>query len=133
MDIKRISRSFKDISLSFEPHPVTKDLPILKNENSIKRSVRNLVQTHFTERFFDSNIGSDISSTLFDFVDYASSSTIESQIISTLNLHEPRVENIVVQAEPRPDLNDFEVTITFDIIGQDFPTQNFTFLLEATR
>jgi hypothetical protein len=43
MAITRISRTFKDISLSFTPHPVTKDLPVLKNENSIVRSVRSLV------------------------------------------------------------------------------------------
>ena len=54
MAIKRISRAFKDISLSFEPHPVTNDLPILKNESAIKRSVRNIVQTIPTEKFFNS-------------------------------------------------------------------------------
>ena len=76
MDIKKISRSFKDISLSFEPHPVTKDLPILKNENAIKRSVRNLTETMFTERFFNSLIGTGVRSTLFEFVDYGSASSI---------------------------------------------------------
>ena len=50
MAVQRISRSFKDISLSFKAHPVTKDITILKNENAIKRSVRNLVQTIPTER-----------------------------------------------------------------------------------
>ena len=58
MAIQRISRSFKDISLSFEPHPVTKDLQILKNESAIRRSVRNIVETIPTERFFNSLLGS---------------------------------------------------------------------------
>ena len=53
MAITRISRSFKDISLSFEPHPVTKDLPVLKNERAIVRSVRNIVETIPTEKFFN--------------------------------------------------------------------------------
>ena len=53
MAITRISRSFKDISLSFEPHPVTKDLPVLKNERAIIRSVRNIVETIPTEKFFN--------------------------------------------------------------------------------
>ena len=52
MAIQRISRAFKDISLSFGSHPVTKDLQILKNENAIRRSVRNIVETIPTERFF---------------------------------------------------------------------------------
>ena len=46
MAVKRISRAFKDINLSFEPHPVTKDLTVLRNENAIKRSVRNLSLIH---------------------------------------------------------------------------------------
>ena len=66
--VRRTSRSFKDISLSFDLHPVTKDLPILKNENAIKRSVRNLVETIPTERFFNPLLGSDVRSSLFDFV-----------------------------------------------------------------
>jgi phage baseplate assembly protein W len=133
MDIKKISRSFKDISLSFDPHPVTKDLPILKNENAIKRSVRNLVETMFTERFFNPLIGTGVRSTLFEFVDYASASSVESQIIATLNNYEPRIENVRVEVSPSPDDNRFEVTVVFDIKGQDFPTQEFNFLLEATR
>ena len=43
------------------------------------------------------------------------------------------VENVVVEVEPRPDLNEFEVTVIFDIVGQELPTQEFTFILEATR
>ena len=53
MAVQRISRAFKDISLSFDPHPVTKDLPVLTNERAIVRSVRNLVETIPTERFFN--------------------------------------------------------------------------------
>ena len=70
MAIKRISRAFKDISLSFEPHPITKDLQILKNENAIRRSVRNIVETIPTERFFNSILGSDVRGSLFEFVDF---------------------------------------------------------------
>jgi hypothetical protein len=43
------------------------------------------------------------------------------------------VNNVQVDVNPRPDDNSFEVTIIFDIIGQEIPTQQFTFLLEATR
>ena len=60
------SKGFKDISLSFEPHPVTKDIPILANERAIVRSVRNLVETIPSERFFDSNLGTPIREMLFD-------------------------------------------------------------------
>jgi phage baseplate assembly protein W len=131
--ITRISRSFKDISLSFEPHPVTKDLPILKNERAIIRSVRNIVETIPTERFFNPDFGSDVRSSLFGIVDYATVSIIEEQILIAINSYEPRVENVQVTVDPGLDNNALEVTVIFDIIGQDFPTQEFTFILEATR
>ena len=133
MAITRISRSFKDISLSFEPHPVTKDLPVLKNERAITRSVRNIVETIPTEKFFNSTFGSDVYRSLFDFVDFGTASIIQEQIKTALNNFERRINNVKVEVEPRPDDNDFEVTVIFDIIGQDFPTQEFSFILEATR
>ena len=133
MAITRVSRSFKDISLSFEPHPVTKDLPVLKNERAIIRSVRNIVETIPTEKFFNSTFGSDVYRSLFDFVDFGTASIIQEQIKTALNNFERRINNVKVEVEPRPDDNDFEVTVIFDIIGQDFPRQEFSFILEATR
>jgi phage baseplate assembly protein W len=133
MTVTRISRSFKDISLSFEPHPVTKDLPILKNERAIMRSIRNLVETIPTERFFNSLLGSDVRSSLFDFVDYGTASLIKDQIENTIYNFEPRVNNVVVTVNPLPDTNEFEATIIYDIIGQEIPTQQYSFILEAAR
>jgi len=133
MVVSKVSRAFKDISLSFQPHPVTKDLPILKNESAIRRSVRNLVETIPTERFFNSLLGSQVRSSLFDFIDYGTASIIEEQILTTLQNFEPRVTNVQVNVDPQPDNNSFDVTVIFDIIGQEFPTQEFTFILEATR
>ena len=134
MAVKRISRSFKDINLSFTPHPVTKDLTVLRNENAIKRSVRNIVQTIPTEKFFNSILGSDVRDLLFDnFIDFGTASAIEDQIKISIENFEPRVDNLEVNVEPRPDQNEFEVNVIFDIIGQEFPTQDFTFILQATR
>lgn len=129
----RISRSFKDISLSFTPHPVTKDLTIIKDANAIKRSVRNLVQTIPRERFFNPNLGTDIRGSLFDFVDFGTASVIQQQIQTTIENYEPRVDNLEIEVFPRPDNNEFEVNIYFDIVGQQFPSQAFQFILEATR
>lgn len=133
MAIQRISRSFRDISLSFVPHPVTKDLTILRNENAIVRSVRNLVETIPKERFFNSTIGSNVRSSLFDFVDFGTAANIQKQIETAIENYEPRVDNLVVEVLPQPDENSFEVTIIFDIIGQEVPRQTINFILEATR
>jgi phage baseplate assembly protein W len=131
--IQRTSRAFKDISLSFEPHPVTKDLPVLKNENAITRSVRNLVETSLTERFFNSTIGSEVRQSLFDFVDFGTAAVIQEQVEIVIKNYEPRITNVRVEVEPFPDQNSFDVQIVYDIIGQEFPTQEFSFILEATR
>ena len=137
MAITRISRSFKDISLSFKRHPVTNDIAVLKNADAIKRSVRNLVQTIPNERFFNSTIGSDVKNLLFEnapgFIDFGTAAIIEKQIFTTIENYEPRVTNLEVNVEPRPDTNEFEVTVIFDIIGQSFPIQEFSFILKATR
>ena len=133
MAVQKISRSFKDISLSFEPHPITKDLPVLINERAIARSVRNLVETIPTERPFNPFLGSDVRSSLFEFVDYGTASNIKDQIETSVKNWEPRIDNLVVNVDPQPDNNAFDCTVIFDIIGLDVPTQQFTFLLEATR
>ena len=133
MSVTRISRSFKDISLSFEPHPVTGDLPVLINERAISRSIRNLVQTIPTERFFNLELGSDVRTSLFGFVDFGSASIIKDQILNTISNFESRVDNVQVQVDPKPDRNEFEITIIFNIIGQEIIAQQFSFILEATR
>jgi hypothetical protein len=133
MAVKRISRAFKDISLSFEMHPITKDIPILKNEDAIKRAIRNLIQTVPSERFFNSYIGSEVKTTLFEFVDFGNATILEEQITIAISNYEPRVENVDVKVIPQPDNNAFEVNINFKIIGQDVPPQKFTYILEATR
>ena len=133
MAIKRVSRAFKDISLSFSPHPVTKDLPILKNESAIRRSVRNIVETIPSEKFFNPDFGSDVYRSLFDFVDFGTANEIQEQIKTSIENFELRVDNVRVEVDPQPDLNQFEVTVIYDIVGQEFPTQEYSFILEATR
>tara|TARA_B100001093_G_scaffold131451_1_gene124039 strand:- start:890 stop:1291 length:402 start_codon:yes stop_codon:yes gene_type:complete len=133
MSNSRISRAFKDISLSFKPHPVTKDLPVIKNESAIRRSIRNIVQTIPTEKFFDSDFGSDVYQSLFGFVDYGTASIIQDQIETSIRNYEPRVDKVNVEVSPTPDENSFDVVVSFDIIGQQFPTQEYSFILETTR
>ena len=133
MAIQRKSRAFKDISLSFSPHPVTKDLPVLSNERAIARSVRNLVETIPSERFFNSNLGSSIRDMLFDNFAGSSVMIIEDMIRTTVRNYEPRVGDIGVEIDMVPELNNVKVKVLFDIIGLEAPVQSFEFLLEPTR
>ena len=127
------SKAFKDIDLSFMPHPVSGDIRVLSNEEAIKRAVRNLVQTIDGERPFQSNLGTDVTRSLFDFVDYGTASVITQQIFDVLRGFEDSIANTVVRVDPKPDENTFEVFISYDIVGQSFPTQAFDFMLESSR
>ena len=133
MSSQRVSRAFKDISFAFDPHPVTKDLPVLINQRAIIRSVRNLVETIPTERFFNSTLGTDIRGSLFEFIDYGTATVIQDQIKNTVEFYEDRIENLKIEVDPQPDRNSFDVKVFFDIVCSDFPPQAFSFILEATR
>ena len=132
-EVNRISRSFKDISLSFQPHPVTGDLPVLKNERAINRSVKNIVQTLPGTKFFNPDFGSDATDQLFELVDFANARIVEDSVVEALTQYEPRIDNVNVEVTPNPDRNEFEVLVFYNIIGQDFPSQQYSFILEATR
>ena len=129
----RKSKAFKDISLSFDPHPVTKDIPVLANERAITRSVRNLVETIPTERFFDSNLGTNIRELLFENMSASSVMIIEDMVRNTIRNYEPRVGDIGVEVDAVPDDNSVNVRVLFEIIGLEAPLQSFSFILEPTR
>ena len=133
MATQRTSRRFKDISLSFSPHPVTKDLPVLLNERAIVRSVRNLVETIPTERFFDSSLGTDVRASLFENFHATTVTIIEDQIRSTIRQYEPRVDDIGIEVDGLPDRNALDVKVIFTINGLETPPQEFSFILEPTR
>ena len=133
MSITRKSRAFKDISLSFSPHPITKDLPVLINERAIIRSVRNLVETIPTERFFQPNLGTEIRDTLFENFSRQTVNIIEDQVRDTVRAFEPRVGDVGVEVLANPDNNNFEVKVLFEIRGLEVAPQSFTFILEPSR
>jgi len=133
MPLQRVSRGFKDISMSFESNPLTDDLIALKNENAIARSIKNIVFTLPGEKFFDPEFGSDISAALFENIDDISGGIIEDQLRQSINNYEPRVELLSVRTNPNYDNNAFDVTITYEIIGADVPPQQLEFVLQSTR
>ena len=133
MPVVRQSRRFKDISLSFRRHPVTNDLVTISNENAIKKSVRNLVETINTERPFNSLIGSEVRKSLFEPADSGVLTRLEVEIETSIKNFEPRVLLKSVLASHLPDSNEIQVEITYNIIGLPLPTQEVTFILQPTR
>ena len=133
MPAQRVSKSFKDISMSFKFNPLSGDLITLKNENAIARAVRNIVLTTPGEKFFDPDFGSSVSEILFENVDDITAISIEDEIKNCLANYEPRVELIDVKVDPNFDENQFDVLITYRIIGVDIPPSQLEFALLPSR
>jgi len=129
-----VSKIFKDLSITFDKHPVTDDLLVTKNEAAIKRSVYNLILTKPGERFFNPNIGCNVSQLLFEPLDFVTAAVIRQEIEYTINAFEPRVKLKSVEVDINEDQNAFEVIIDYLIVGDSTSNlQNFEFLIERTR
>ncbi len=133
MPVQQVSPGFKDISATFQINPINSDLIALKNENAIARSVRNLILTIPGERPFAPVLGSNVNNLLFENFDELTASAIRSEIETTLNNYEPRVEINTVTVKPNFELHEFHVTIQYFIVGMDVPEQELTFALLPTR
>ena len=133
MPLERVSRGFKDISMSFEVNPITDDIIGVKNDTAIARSIRNLVLTTPGERFFNESLGSEVSQVLFDTLDDISAAVIRDEIEQTIIRFEPRVKLSDVKVEPDFDNNEFNVTVSYNIIGIDALPQQLNFALQPTR
>jgi phage baseplate assembly protein W len=133
MPLERVSQSFKDISMTFQVNPLNFDLIVLKNETAIARSLRNLVLTQPGERFFNQNLGSRVSRSLFENIDEITASVIRDEIKNTINNYEPRVRLTGVVVNPNYEENQLDVTINYSIIGIDVPSQQLSFALQPTR
>ena len=133
MPVQRLSRGFKDLSASFQTNPLSNDLIALKNESSIARSVRNLVLTIQGERPFQPVLGTGVSRLLFENMDKLTASAIRSELRTTIENYEPRVEINEIIVEADFEGNAFHVTLQYFIIGMDVPEQELTFALEPTR
>ena len=129
----KISRAFKDISLSFKRHPVTNDVVALKNEDAIKKSVINLCRTRLDERFFNELLGTSIEDTLFEVVGPDIGASLEEEISTLLSNFEPRIDLNDVSIDTESDYNGLFITIRYDIVGVPLPVQTIEFLLQPNR
>ena len=127
------SKAFRDINLSFKRHPVTNDLVSIRDEDAIKRSVKNIIFTILGEKPFEPNFGSVINDALFDLNTDLNEIRIQDEITSSLNRFEPRINNIIVTVSVTPDTNEMNCTVQYDIVGLSTPPQEVDVLLFPAR
>ena len=133
MPVQRRSQGFLDLSASFQNNPMSNDLISLKNETAIARSVRNLILTTQGERPFQPVLGSNVNNLLFDNMDKLTAASLKTEIETTIENYEPRVEINDIIVDPNYDNNEFNVTVSYYIVGIDVPEQELSFVLESTR
>lgn len=112
---------FSDFYSDFNIDLVKKDLSKNTNEESVKSSIRNLLLTNAGDRLYNSKLGSNIRSILFDNFSPATESILEDLIRVTVENYEPRakIEEIYVNSEV--DEHYVAVTIVFSIINKEQP------------
>jgi phage baseplate assembly protein W len=126
-------QTFKDLNITFKPHPITGDLTVVKDEAAIKQAIINLLLTNKGERFFNPRIGSSLPSLLFEPLDFATASLVNTEVQNTLKFYEPRINILSLLTTPNFDENGFDVELVFEVIGrEDLPT-SINFFLERTR
>tara|TARA_B100000427_G_scaffold322496_1_gene324586 strand:+ start:1304 stop:1696 length:393 start_codon:yes stop_codon:yes gene_type:complete len=127
------SRSFRDISLSFNRHPVTNDVTILRNEDAIKKSVINLCRTRLNERFFNDLLGTSIEDSLFELNNGETAGVLEEEIKTLLSNFEPRIQVTSIIVDTETDPNGLYISVKYNITGLPVSPQNIEFLLQPTR
>ena len=127
------SRAFKDINLSFKRHPVTNDVVAIRDEDAIKRSVKNIIFTILGEKPFEPRFGSIINESLFELNTTYSDILAQDEIKSSLLKFEPRISNLDVTVTVAPDTNEVNCVVQYDIVGLSTPTQEVDVLLFPAR
>ncbi len=127
------SRAFKDINLSFKRHPVTNDVVTIRDEDAIKRSVRNIIFTILGEKPFEPDFGSTINESLFDLSTSLNEIRIADDITASLKRYEPRISDIDVTVSLYPDSNEMNATVQYEIVGLPTPPQEVEVLLFPAR
>lgn len=112
------NREYKDLNLNFDANPVTGDIPILKEEDAVKRSIRNLILTGYYERPFRPALGSGVSYLLFEnYLGSITTERIRTTIEEVINTYEPRAELLNVTVKDDSENNGFSVDIVFNIVS----------------
>ena len=124
----RSSRIFKDLNLDFQQNAATKDIQKITDVESVKRSVRNLINTNHYEKPFHPEIGSNLRAMLFELMSPQMNHLISKQIENLINNYEPRCNLVEVFAQPMFDRNGYSVQISFMVNNHQEPVIVESFL-----
>lgn len=130
--LQKIPDLFSDFLNDLTPHPITKDVTRVRNDQSIKQAVKNLVLTNYGERLFQPGIGSNVYRSLFEPNDAFLANDIERSIADTITYNEPRVLLNNVDVVPSSQGDKITINIVFSIINNPV-LQNVEVILRRVR
>jgi len=119
--LKQTPEYFSDFLMDFNVERVGKDLVRNTNEEAIKSSIFNLLMTNRGDRLFDSTIGSDIRSLLFENFSSSTEEVLIDLIKTTISNYEPRAKVDEVYVTSQDENNSLTATIVFHIINKQEP------------
>jgi len=124
----KLEKVYKDLDLSFAKNPATGDIAKKIDVNSVKQSIKILLQTNYFERPFQPNLGTGLQGLLFETINPTVSAAISQSVTQLLKNYEPRVKVIKVISDPDYDNNGYSLTINFYVVGVEGPQQLGAFL-----
>lgn len=111
------SERYSDFYNNLNKNFGTKDLARLTNEESIIRSLKNIILTQKGERPFQPDFGCNISGLLFENFSKFITDAIETEIRTAVENFEPRVRTIKVTALESQDNHSIELQLFFTTIN----------------
>ena len=125
---KRSVKIYKDLNLDFQQNTATKDIQKITDVESVKRSVRNLINLNYYEKPFHPEIGSNLRGLLFENITAQISHYMSKQIELLIKNYEPRCRMVEVVNRPDMDRNGYSVSVSFYVVNTPDPIQVETFL-----
>lgn len=104
---------FVDIDINFDRNPFTGDVVVRKDEEAVKRSLRNLLLFKRGEKPFHPEISSGITDLLFEPVDPIMVMELKNRIGDIIRQYEPRIQEAAIDVVHVIDKGEIRVTIKF--------------------
>ena len=117
--LSRKDKMFSDISLSFEPNPVTGDITTLLDQRAINNAIKNAILIAPKEAPFNPNFGSNINNMIFELSDSDTGVLLEDEIKRSIKFNEPRVTDVSVKVVAMPEQNSIRASVVYKIVGHD--------------
>ena len=109
-------RTSSDIDLTFAKK-VNGDIYKKENAAAVKQAIKNLLLTNFSEKPFQPKFGGNLNSLLFALNTDIDDDELREQIISSIDIFEPRAKVLNIESNLKDDSHEIKVTVTFQVIS----------------